>query len=277
MIAFMEGLREKRLKAERDEIYAERKTQAQVVLGVLKNSVIVHPIVRDGPYVQVQPSTADWYSLPTVKDLIERPVEEEIDFGIWAESIRQLNVEVEDWSNAVHLTLSKLISPKFQYEEVFFICSAVACKCGAVLFYPEVLFHLCATTTSVDWSKVSSQDVATLESIYPYGLTCVRRAWTAEDFTLDPVLTNIIAGVASLLGLDPSKTKAATMDEQKVYLRCIDCDHEDHQEPEGRVDAIVKHRFTVNKTMPSSRTKKARQYLFGWRKIVSVNVNYRYS
>ncbi|KAF9024663.1 hypothetical protein BDZ89DRAFT_1068931 [Hymenopellis radicata] len=281
MLDFMDGLRVKRLKRERNATVQHRRTQSCIILQFMRQ-LLDHFIHESGPreglFRRIIPNPSDWTSLPCMKAVIEIPGNDDIAWEDWDATFARIPVEIEKWTTDIHSDIFELYAtaetPCKGVRDLALASYPCVCRvCSMPLFYPEVFFHLCVTAsqglTYEDW-EVPEEDIVQMTSwIHTYYR---RRNWDARVIRVDPDLNEIVHQVVRLLGLDPETATPGDLDDLDVYIHYIDCPYTIHHELRGHAsrNAVAVHLANLKQTIPKTHSLKEKKYLFGWRKFVLV-------
>lgn len=210
---FMEDVKAKRLRRERDTLLVERLPILRKIYNSCVETYSVNSII---------PRVSDVFIDPLVQDLFFRSP---LSTTFTAKDLETVGAIFPDivlrWRNKTEKKLLDMISPGqdineslLQLATTFFSCRL--CLRDEPLTYPRVLIHRCATTThgtiGIDEDQLVVRRL--LDCSY----------WNSGNFiTLDAQKIESLSEAIKLCGLDPKSATREDMDKQNPIFECLTC------------------------------------------------------
>ena len=210
---FMEDVKAKRLRKERDTLLAER-------LPILRK--IYNTCVESYPVNSIIPCASDVFLDPVVQDLFFRSplsttfTDKDLEtVGVFFPEIilRWRNKTEEKLLNMMTLSQDNSKS-SLQLATTVFSCRLCHIE---PLTYPRVLIHRCATASYPGMTTVIDEDQTVVRRFLD------RSYWNAGNITFDTQIILSLSEAIKLCGLDPKSATREDMDKQDPIFECLAC------------------------------------------------------
>jgi hypothetical protein len=239
---------------------------------VLRTYKKEHPLTDPG---ELQPTPADFcLSLPAVRALVDRPVEDKVLRADFTALVPQLPMMLDSWRRqqicalAEHAFDERLeyasASERLQLATTVFHCAEVMTvhlppdardvdieeqSEHSLFWWPHVLHHGCCRTKIVDMCALEEANGDPAHKLGAGFLTCTLRApleWKSLRFS--DIASAIAERVVRACGRDPATATAAEMDKLDARLVCLKCSY--GAQPDGeRVMCVRGWRSSVHQSL----------------------------
>ena len=218
LIAFMEGVKAKRLEREHRVITNKRLRDLRQARD---------QCIATLPANYIHPTTGELFHLPFIQDIISTLSPTATFSGDDLELIkRSFNDINQQWQKDVESQLRGIASKGYKEDvnpetvvglaTTFFVCTSCSLH---FMRYPVVLMHRCpAKISSLNWEDELDMMVGSSS------LSAGETYWNnTETIVVKPKQTEFMASVVSMTGLDPKTATAKDMDALDPIFECVPC------------------------------------------------------
>lgn len=225
LLQLMGKLRDIRLKNEWKALLRKRKSIATGILRTYKRTHL--------PYTQFMPGPADFCAFAPVKDVVQQPLEVQVDESSFSHIVPLLPDLIGAWRTEKLKQLQRHVPSDTAGQEInlhlatsTFICREGGCVCDepCAYFFPQMLLHPCLTAGEYNYDDSLLDDPPILvENETMGGFAFVREVWNPSSLMLCTPLQTEVKKLVQLAGLEPNKATAEDMDHSQIYFLCTTC------------------------------------------------------